>query len=302
MDSKRFFLDKLIEENPNTPNLKKLETTDFSLSDIETIPDRVVNGESLNSRVRLITNEDSGWVGSRSILFRREKGNDIPDQYRWYPRENLPATMGEIIEYIFNSLNLPFDTEWLSNGGGQIIHKGEVGSAQSFGTTFNSKTSLFFTGNISVRIYDTRTPIDYIENNEIEAFTPLLLDNDSRTHLTPYSFEFFNKMSTVKGWDKIPSINSQESLNANLALVLKIISDLSKEEWTNEANPASPRPGGYFKFVHNGELNHDVINGIFGQNIMLPINMKYQHALILHLDTPSNSLSKYVGYLFIYWI
>lgn len=298
MDSKRFFLDKLIEENPNTPNLKKLETTDFSLSDIETIPERISNGERINSRVRLITNGSNGWIGSRSILFRREDAKDIPEQYRWYPRENLPATCNEILEYVFESLNLPYDSEWVNGGGSQIIKD----TTHSFGTGFNLKKSLFFTGSIVIRIYDNRIPIDYIENNEIEAFTPLLLDNDSRTHLTPYSFEFFNKMSTVKGWDKIPSINSQESLNANLALVLKIISDLSKEEWTNEANPASPRPGGYFKFVHNGELNRDIINSIFGQNVMLPINMKYQHALILHLDIPSNSLSKYVGYLFIYWI
>lgn len=297
-DSKRIILKKLIECNPNTPNLQKLGIDDFKLSDIKEVPEKIINGEVVNSKVRLITSEKKGWVGSRYLWFKREDfSTTVDEQYCWYPKEKLPARAIDVLDHIFDSMNLPFDPYWMNVSKTAVINQNIV----SLTIWFNSERSLLFTGTIRIHIRNKYTNIHYIKHNELKLFTPLLVD-DKKTNLIPYSFEFLNKMSSIKGWDKIPLINSQESLNTNLSLVLNVISDLSKEEWTNEANLAAPRPGGYFKFVHNGELNREIINSIFGKDIMLPINMRYQHALILHLDTPPNSLSKYVGYLFLYWL
>lgn len=301
MDNKKFFLDKLIEVNPTTPNLTKLEFSDFIITDIETINERLIHGVRYNARVRLIT--QGKWVGSRIVMFRREDASIIPEQVRWFPKEMLPAKLSDIAEYVFTAMNLEFDESWIETPDAIISKPDDDDEAndQLIGITFNPIKSLFFTGEFGVRIDIKKYPIDYIKNNEIKAFTPLLVDYDPRTHLTPYSFDFFSKMSTIKGWEIVKEIDSQDKLSANLTLVLQVISDLSRDEWKNTLGASSPRPGGYFKYFYNGALNRDKITELFGKDSMLPINMRYSYALILHLDLPDTNTSEYTGYLFIYW-
>lgn len=301
MDVKKFFLDKLIEVNPKTPNLKKLELTDFNITDIETRKERVIEGKKYNARVRLITKDK--WVGSRTIMFKRENASIIPEQVRWFPKELLPAKLSTIAEYVFSAMNLEFDKSWIETPDA-IISKpddNDEDADQPIGISFISNKSLFFVGDFDVKLEFKRYPIDYIKNNEIKAFTPLLVDLDPRTHLTPYSFDFFSKMSTIKGCEIIKEIDSQDKFSVNMAIILQVISDLSKDDWKNSLDLSSPRPGGYFKYFYNGALNRDKITELFGKDSMMPINMRYSHALILYLDLPKDSTSEYTGYLFIYW-
>jgi len=300
MDIKKFFLDKLIEVNPTTPNLKKLELLDFDITDVETREVRIIDGNKYNARVRLITNGNHFWVGSRTILFKREDASTIPEQVRWFPKELLPAKLSAIAEYVFVAMNLQFDASWVESPD-TIIPKNNEDNAQPIKIKLNSKKCLFFVGEFDVKLDLKRYPIDYIKNNEIKAFIPLLNDLDPRTHLTPYSFDFFAKMSTIKGWEIVKEINSQDKLTTNLKIVLQVISDLSKDDWKNSLDSSSPRPGGYFKYYYNGVLNRDKITELFGKDSMMPINMRYNHALILYLDLPKDSISAYAGYLFIYW-
>lgn len=298
MDTKKLILDRLIECNPDSQELKDLTLNNFTITDIQPVSERTShNGVKVNSRVRLRCLIDTGWVGSRWVWFYRyDAATTIPEQLqKANPTSMLPATINDIVRSMFANMNLDFVDGWVEDGGNIIA------SSQPVTVTFTEK-SLYFTGTIEIAFTDTKRELQFLPINSLDLWKPMLPNTETRINLLLYSLEFVLQYSGVANKDVIKQIDSQEKLNIYKQTVLDVITDLSGEEWLDESNASSPRPGGCLMFKFNGNVRADgVLDRLYGKYTMAPINFYYSRTLLLTLVLPQNSQCRYVGDIAIYY-
>lgn len=313
MTNKKIILDKLIECNPDISILKELTVDNFDITEIQSVAERTANGVKINSRVRLICDSNTGWVGSRFVWFYRDDANTaIPEQARYFDYYQLLIAsnttniggirLGDIVADVFKFMNLEFDDSWIVDPD-KIIDISSLTSRPQGTLEYDvhmTNESLFFTGSFSIFFSNSKFRLGVLPNPVLDLWEPLYPHGETRINLTAYSFDFRLYYSDVVDSEKIKDIKSQKDLEDILQIVINVISEFSGDEWSTTTSLTSPTPGGYFKFI----ANETVINAhgkYFDKNTMFPINRDHRNVVLLELDLPENSQSNYFGIITLYY-